>query len=246
MICEDPASKVYVNHKVSSCKKVGIESVSHILPKECSNDEAEILILKLANDPTVDGILLQLPLPPQLNKAKLIELIPPEKDVDGLTVYSQGALSYQYDGHYPCTPLGIIELTKTTGISLSGKVAVVIGRSALVGASITRLLEYQNCTTISIASKTIEPEKFCQQADIIVAAAGVKHLVKENWVKNGCIVIDVGIHRTDSGLTGDVDFENVKNKASWITPVPGGVGPMTIAMLLRNCLRAWKKNLNFE
>ena len=138
----------------------------------------------LAGDASIDGILLQLPLPAHLDKAKLIQMIPPEKDVDGLTVYSQGALSYQYEGHYPCTPLGIIELIKTTGIPLVGKVAAVIGRSALVGASVTRLLEYQNCTTISIASKTKDPDAMCRQADIVVAAAGVKNLVKENWIKD--------------------------------------------------------------
>jgi len=245
LIGDDTASRVYVSHKISSCQNVGIDSVSKQMGSDCTMEQAEELMGSLAGDASIDGILLQLPLPAHLDKAKLIQMIPPEKDVDGLTVYSQGALSYQYEGHYPCTPLGIIELIKTTGIPLVGKVAAVIGRSALVGASVTRLLEYQSCTTISIASKTKDPDAMCRQADIVVAAAGVKNLVKESWIKDGAIVIDVGIHREEKGLTGDVDFENVKKKASWITPVPGGVGPMTIAMLLNNCLKTWKRRQNF-
>ena len=239
LVGDDPASHIYVSGKEKACKSVGIESRPIRLATDTSREKLKEYMLALALDKNVDGILLQLPLPKHLNAIEMIECIPASKDVDGLTVASQGLLVKNLPGFVPCTPMGIMELLQSTNIDLQGALAVVIGRSVLVGASITRLLEHAKATTISIASNTRDPAKLTSQADIVVAAAGVKQLIDTSWIKHGAVVIDVGIHRNASGLCGDVNFDDVKKVASWITPVPGGVGPMTITALLQNCFKAW-------
>lgn len=240
LVGENPASQVYVSHKERACQSVGMESVTIILPKDSTQEQVEQEILKLNGDDKVDGILLQLPLPSHLKKESLIEMIDPDKDVDGLTPINQGRLCWREPGLYPCTPLGVMELIRSTGMSLSGKVAAVVGRSTLVGMPVGILLEIAGCTVLGLHSESVDIGAWTKQADLIVVATGVPQLVKKDWVKPGAVVIDVGISRVGNKLVGDVDFEDVKDVAGQITPVPGGVGPMTIAMLLSNCLKASK------
>lgn len=237
----DPASEIYVGHKKKACAAIGIQSRALHLDESVSQDELSAELIRLNNDPEIDGILLQLPLPKHLDSRQAIDLISPDKDVDGLTPFNQGLIPWKRRGMIPCTPLGVMELIRETGTDLRGARAVVIGRSVLVGAPLASLLGHSGATVTSINSQTVAPWEICKQADVLVAAAGARRLVKGSWVKSGAVVIDVGMHRDQGKLCGDVDFDEVKEVASWITPVPGGVGPMTIAYLLANCLEAFEK-----
>lgn len=241
LVGSDPASKVYVKHKERACLEIGMTSQTLSLESSCSEAALIKLIEDLNRNPDVDGILLQLPLPKHLNKNKLIGRISAPKDVDGLGAKNQGLLALNLPGLRPCTPSGILELIKTTSVPIPGKRVAVIGRSILVGSPISKMLTHADATVWNIHSKTIQPEKICKEADIVIAAAGQAELVDEQWVKEGSIVIDVGIHRQQNGqLVGDVAFSRVQGIASHISPVPGGVGPMTIAFLLKNCMQAYE------
>lgn len=234
LVGDNPASKVYVNNKIKACEYVGIKSLSYILPKETSFEELSKLIKELANDKKVNGILVQLPLPKHLNEREVLSLIPKNKDVDGFTSENVGNLFLGEDTCVSCTPLGVLTLLKEENISLTGKNAVVIGRSNIVGKPMAILLLNENCTVTVCHSKTKDLKSITKKADIIVCAVGKPNTLTKDMVKKGVVIIDVGINRTEKGLVGDVDFKNVCKKASYITPVPGGVGPMTIAMLLQN------------
>lgn len=240
LVGDDPASQVYVSHKIKACEKAGIESYEHRMGADASFEEVLHTIHNLNANPDVHGILLQLPLPKGLDSDALIQAIDPAKDVDGLTFINIGKLvAGDESGLVPCTPQGSLRLIKSVCDDLSGKHAVVIGRSLLFGKPMASLLLAENCTVTTAHSRTKNIEEICRQADILVAAVGRPQMVKADWVKDGAIVIDVGINRLDSGkLVGDVDYDAVTEKASAITPVPGGVGPMTIACLLENTLKA--------
>jgi methylenetetrahydrofolate dehydrogenase (NADP+)/methenyltetrahydrofolate cyclohydrolase len=241
LVGDDPASQVYVKHKEKACAEAGITSKTLKLPGDVPQSDVLSLIKKLNDDSAVDGILPQLPMPKHIDRVAVINAISPSKDVDGLSFYNQGRLAWNLPALRPCTPAGVMELLKDQGIDCSGKHAVVIGRSVLVGLPVQLLLTHANATVTCIHSKTKNPESIAKSADILVAAAGAKHLVNKNWIKPGAVVIDVGIHRTADGkLTGDVLPDDAKELASHFTPVPGGVGPMTIAMLMVNCLTAFE------
>ena len=244
LVGDDPASQVYVGHKEKACAKVGIESVAHRIPKETKQEDLEALLVKLSDDKQIDGILLQLPLPKHLDSDAALDCIKVTKDVDGLSPLNQGMLAVKKPGLFSCTPLGCMELIRSTGEEISGKRAVVIGRSILVGTPVATMLTQANATVTLVHSRTQNPDAIAREADILVVAAGQLHLVDETWVKKGAIVIDVGMHRLDGKLQGDVQFEKVKEVAGYITKVPGGVGPMTIAMLLSNCLQAYETQNN--
>ncbi|MGY1747776.1 bifunctional methylenetetrahydrofolate dehydrogenase/methenyltetrahydrofolate cyclohydrolase FolD [Modestobacter sp. SYSU DS0511] len=238
LVGEDPASAVYVASKRKQCVAAGMTDHHRLLPATATQEEVAAVLTELAADPDVSGILLQLPLPRGLDAGPLIQLIPAEKDVDGLTTLSAGLLAQGRPGLRPCTPSGVIELLDAHDVPLEGAEAVVIGRSELVGKPVAQLLLQRNATVTVCHSRTRDLAEVCRRADVIVAAAGKAGLVQGDWVKDGAVVVDVGIHRTDSGLVGDVDTEAAAARASLITPVPGGVGPMTIAMLLQNTLLA--------
>lgn len=239
LIGENPASQIYVNMKEKACKKVGINSVKHVLPKDVSQREVLDLVKNMNEDPKVDGILVQLPLPSQLDSAQIIESISPLKDVDGFHPISVGKLSIGEKTLLPCTPAGIIKLIESTGVKIEGKRAVIIGRSNIVGKPVAALLLKNHATVTICHSRTKDIPELVGQADILVAAIGKPEFVKGNCVKEGAVVIDVGVNRLDDGtLKGDVEFEEAKKRAAFITPVPKGVGPMTIAMLLENTYRA--------
>lgn len=250
LVGDDPASHVYVGSKIRACEEVGIESFEHRMNENSSADEIRDTIKKLNNDSNVHGILLQLPLPSHLSDEQedLVQTISPQKDVDGLTTLNGGKLFLGHrDGLIPCTPQGSLRLIKSVEENLSGKHAVIIGRSNLFGKPMAQLLLQENCTTTIAHSRTKNLPEVCKQADILVAAVGRAEMVKADWIKEGAIIIDVGINRlppTDNKpkgrLVGDVDFDNVNHEAlaRAITPVPGGVGPMTIACLLANTLNA--------
>ncbi len=241
LVGEDAPSKIYVKNKEKSAIEVGINSKIIKYPE---NLEEKVLLDKIGelnNDKEVSGILVQLPLPKHINKRKVIETIAHEKDVDGFHPMNVGNLSSGHDSSIPCTPLGCSLLLKQTEKNLSGKHAVVIGRSNLNGKPMTQLLLKENCTVTITHSKTKDLKTECLRADIIIAAVGIPKLVKGDWVKKDAIVIDVGINKTESGLVGDVDFDEVSKVAKAITPVPGGVGPMTIACLLSNTVECFKK-----
>lgn len=244
LIGNDPASQIYVKRKEITCATVGIKSRSYFKPNTISQGELDELISDLNKDDSVDGILLQLPLPLHLDKIRSISQISPEKDVDGITPVNEGRLIWQYPGLYPCTPLGILKLVKTQIPNLKGKVAAVVGRSGLVGRPTGTLLENAGCTIIGLHSDSIDCAKWTRQAEIVVVATGVHNLVGADWIAKGATVIDVGIHRLGNKLAGDVNFEEVKNIAGAITPVPGGVGPMTIAMLIRNVVKAYDDKIS--
>jgi len=241
LVGEDLPSKIYVKNKEKSAIEVGINS--EVLRYSDNVEEQVVLnkIKELNKNDKVSGILVQLPLPKHINKRKVIETIDPKKDVDGLHPVNVGNLSSGYNGTIPCTPLGCYLLIKNTEKNLNGKHAVIIGRSNLNGKPMTQLLLKENCTVTITHSKTKDLKSECSRADIIVAAVGRPKLVKGDWVKKGAIVIDVGINKTDNGLVGDVDFDEVSKVAKAITPVPGGVGPMTIACLLNNTVECFKK-----
>ena len=240
LVGEDPASAVYVGGKQRASAEVGIEGFDHRLPADASHDEVDRLLRELNDDPAVSGILLQLPTPPQVDGPALTEVIAPGKDVDGLTPISAGLLAKGRPGLRPCTPAGVMELLRRHDVELKGAEAVVVGRSDLVGKPVAALLLAQHATVTICHSRTRDLAEVCRRADVLIAAVGRPGLVKGDWVKEGAVVIDVGINRTEAGLTGDVDFESASERARLITPVPGGVGPMTIAMLLRNTLQAVK------
>ena len=242
LVGEDPPSKIYVKNKEKFAKEVGMNS--EVIRYEEKVEEKVLLnkIRELNNDKKVSGILVQLPLPKHIDKRKVIETILPSKDVDGFHPVNVGNLSSGYDSSIPCTPLGCYLLLKKVEKNLSGKHAVMIGRSNLNGKPMTQLLLKENCTVTITHSKTRDLKAECNRADIIIAAVGMPKLVKGDWIKKGAIVIDVGINKTDKGLVGDVDFDAVSKVAKAITPVPGGVGPMTIACLLSNTVECFKKS----
>jgi methylenetetrahydrofolate dehydrogenase (NADP+) / methenyltetrahydrofolate cyclohydrolase len=233
-------SQIYVKNKEKNAKEVGINSDVVRYAKDVSEQEVLKKIKELNNNEVVSGILVQLPLPPQINKEKIINAINPLKDVDGFHPINVGNLSSGYDTTVPCTPLGCLILIKKIEPNLSGKHAVIIGRSNLNGKPMAQLLLKENCTVTIVHSKTKDLKTECLKADILVAAVGVPNLVKSDWVKKDSIVIDVGINKVGDKIIGDVEFETVKEKAKAITPVPGGVGPMTIACLLKNTLECFK------
>jgi methylenetetrahydrofolate dehydrogenase (NADP+)/methenyltetrahydrofolate cyclohydrolase len=233
-------SQIYVRNKEKNSKEVGINSEVVKYPKEVTEQEVLKKIETLNNDNNVSGILVQLPLPTQINKEKIINAIDPKKDVDGFHPTNVGNLSSGYKATVPCTPLGCLLLIKKIEPSLSGKHAVIIGRSNLNGKPMAQLLLKENCTVTIVHSKTKDLKVECQKADILVAAVGVANLVKGDWVKKNSIVIDVGINKVGDKIVGDVEIESVKDIAKAITPVPGGVGPMTIACLLKNTLQCFK------
>ncbi|MCX4295966.1 MAG: bifunctional methylenetetrahydrofolate dehydrogenase/methenyltetrahydrofolate cyclohydrolase FolD [Lachnospiraceae bacterium] len=233
----DPASSVYVGNKKKACAYIGIESLSYELPEETTQQELLKLIDKLNTDKKVNGILVQLPLPKQIDEQKVIQAIAPEKDVDGFHEKNVGALCVGSKGYVSCTPLGIIQLLKRSGVEISGKNCVVIGRSNIVGKPMALLLLRENGTVTVCHSRTQNIQEITRQADILVVAVGKPKMIDASYVKEGAVVIDVGIHRDENNkLCGDVDFEDVAPHTSAITPVPGGVGPMTIAMLMYNCV----------
>jgi methylenetetrahydrofolate dehydrogenase (NADP+) / methenyltetrahydrofolate cyclohydrolase len=238
LVGDDPASAVYVGGKQKASAEVGITGFDHRLAQDTPHDEVDALLRELAADPRVSGILLQLPTPPQVDGPALTALIPPGKDVDGLTPVSAGLLAQGRPGLRPCTPSGVMELLRRHDVALEGAEAVVVGRSDLVGRPLAALLLAANATVTVCHSRTRDLAEVCRRADVLVAAVGRPRMVHGDWVKPGAAVIDVGINRTDDGLVGDVDFEPAAERAGLITPVPGGVGPMTIAMLLRNTLQA--------
>ena len=233
-------SQIYVKNKEKNAKEVGINSEVVRYPKEVTEQEVLNKIKGLNDNDAVSGILVQLPLPPQINKEKIINAIDPAKDVDGFHPINVGNLSSGYNATVPCTPLGCLLLIKKVEPNLSGKHAVIIGRSNLNGKPMAQLLLKENCTVTIVHSKTKDLKTECLKADILVAAVGVANLVKADWVKENSIVIDVGINKVGDKIVGDVEFETVKEKVRAITPVPGGVGPMTIACLLKNTLECFK------
>ena len=242
LVGDNPASLSYVKGKDKACHEVGFNSKMITMKEETTEEELKAVLDELNKDETVDGILVQMPLPKQLDENRVIMMIDPNKDVDGLHPENIGRFYLGMDSFVPCTPLGIMEMIKEAKISLSGKNAVVIGRSKLVGTPVARLLQNENCTVTICHSRTKEIEKVCAEADVLIAAIGQPKKVTKEWVKEGACVIDVGINRVDGKLVGDVDFEDVKDKAKVLTPVPKGVGPMTITMLLSNTLKSYERN----
>ena len=235
LVGEDPASQVYVRNKIKACEQVGIKSYAYYLDASTTQGRVEELIRSLAVDGKINGILVQLPLPEGLDSKKILELIPFSKDVDGFSAENTGKLSMNEPCLVACTPNGVMKMFESEGIDLCGKNAVVIGRSNIVGKPMAMLLTNANATVTLCHSKTADLKRKCLEADIIVAAIGKPKFVTADMVKEGAVVIDVGMDRDENGkLCGDVDFEKVKDKCSYITPVPGGVGPMTIAMLMYN------------
>ncbi|MBR2275823.1 MAG: bifunctional methylenetetrahydrofolate dehydrogenase/methenyltetrahydrofolate cyclohydrolase FolD [Lachnospiraceae bacterium] len=234
---EDPASKVYVNNKKKACEYIGIGSKSYELPADTKQEELLSLIDELNEDEKVTGILVQLPLPKQIEEDTVIRRISPKKDVDGFHPMNVGALSIGEKGFVSCTPAGIIELLKRSGVEIAGKECVVIGRSNIVGKPMAMLMLRENATVTVCHSKTKNLKEVCKRADILIVAIGKPKLIDSSYIKEGAVVIDVGIHRMEDGkLCGDVDYEDAAPHCSAITPVPGGVGPMTIAMLMSNCV----------
>ncbi len=241
IVGDDPASQVYVHNKEVACEACGFYSVKYALPAETTQQELNALIDKLNNDGKINGILCQLPLPAHLDDKEVINRIDPLKDVDAFHPVNVGAIMIGDYNYLPCTPAGVMELIHSTGVDVSGKKAVVMGRSNIVGKPMAMLLLHENATVEITHSRTQNLADITKEADILVAAIGKAKFVKSDMVKDGAVVIDVGMNRDENGkLCGDVDFENVKDKCSFITPVPGGVGPMTIAMLMKNTLTAAK------
>ena len=250
LVGEDPASQMYVRMKHRRCEKVGIHSIGVVLPEDATQETVEAKVQELNVDPDVHGILVQLPLPEHLDEESVLNTIQLEKDVDGFHPINIGRLAMKGRSPLfaPCTPKGIIELIDRTGVAIEGKEAVILGRSNIVGLPVSMLLLKRNATITICHSRTQDLPSVVRRADILIAAVGRAEMVKKDWVKPGAVVIDVGINHVDDPsrkrgyrLVGDVDFEAVKEVAGWITPVPGGVGPMTIAMLLRNTVTATKQ-----
>lgn len=242
LVGNDPASEVYVKGKIKACEEVGILSYSYRLPENSTQKEVEKLVSSLVKKKDIDGVLVQLPLPKGLDVEKILGLIPPEKDVDGFSPVNFGKIALGEEGVSACTPLGIMELMSRYGIEIAGKHAVVVGRSKIVGRPLSMLLLNRDATVTICHSKTTNLKEECLRADILIAAIGKERFITADMIKEGAVVVDVGINRSENGkLYGDVDFENAKEKAAYITPVPGGVGPMTIAMLLKNTVDAAKE-----
>ncbi len=238
IVGEDPASEIYVRSKHRACEEAGMRSAHHGLPAGTSENELLELVAELGMDRDVDGILVQLPVPDQIDPDRVVAAIDPAKDVNGLTPVNAGLLAHGMPGLVPCTPAGVMELLRHEGVELEGAEAVVVGRSKLVGVPVARLLLAANATVTMCHSRTRDLPGTCRRADVLVAAAGSPGLIGADAIKPGAVVIDVGTNRTDEGLRGDVDFDAAVEVAAAITPVPGGVGPMTIAMLLANTLAA--------
>jgi len=238
IVGDDPASEVYVAGKHRACKEVGLRSAHHGLPAETTETGLLALVERLNRDDDVDGILVQLPVPDHIDSDRVVAAIDPAKDVDGLTPVNAGLLAHGMPGLVSCTPAGVMELLRHEGVELEGAEAVVVGRSKLVGVPVARLLLAANATVTACHSRTRDLPAACRRADVLVAAVGVPRLLGADAIKPGAVVIDVGINRTGDGLAGDVDFEAAREVAAAITPVPGGVGPMTVAMLLVNTLAA--------
>ena len=244
LVGEDPASKVYVNSKEKSCIDLGFYSEKHVLSPEAKEEELLSLVEKLNKTEEIDGILVQLPLPKHINSQKVLDAILPSKDVDGFHPVNVGKLFTGIkDCFYPCTPYGVIELLKRSNVEIAGKNAVIIGRSNIVGKPAAAMLLSENATVTIAHSKTADLSETVRRADIVVAAVGIPNFIKGDMIKEGAVVIDVGINRVDGKLYGDVEFESAKEKASKITPVPGGVGPMTIAMLMKNTIVSFKRRI---
>ena len=236
---EDPASSVYVRNKKNACAYIGINSIAHELPEDTTQEELLDLIYKLNNDDKVNGILVQLPLPKHIDEDAIINAISPNKDVDGFHPQNVGALSIGKKGFVSCTPAGVIQLLKRSNIDIEGKECVVLGRSNIVGKPMAMLLLRENGTVTVCHSKTINLKEITKRADILIVALGKPKFITKEYIKEGAVVIDVGIHRnSENKLCGDVDLDDVKDIVSAITPVPGGVGPMTIAMLMYNCVNS--------
>ncbi len=239
LVGNDPASQAYVGMKKKACDRVGFYSVTHEMPENISQEAIEQTISMMNANPNIDGILIQLPLPPHIDTTRLLELVAPHKDVDGFHPFNVGRLATGLDGFVPCTPLGVMELLAEYSIDVKGKECVVVGASNIVGKPMAALLLNANATVTITHIYTKDLAAHTKNADIVLVGAGVINLIKEEMIKNDAIVVDIGINRTEDGrLVGDVDFEHVAPKCSYITPVPGGVGPMTIAMLLKNTLKA--------
>ncbi|MNB73178.1 Bifunctional protein FolD protein [compost metagenome] len=247
LVGEDPGSQVYVNSKEKTCINLGFHSVVHRLPATTTQEQLLALVDELNNDDDIDGILVQLPLPKHINEKAVIDAISVEKDVDGFHPVNVGNLVIGDDSLLPCTPAGVIELIKRTGIDLSGKHAVVVGRSNIVGKPVSLLLQRENATVTMCHSRTTNMAELCKMADVLVVAIGRANFIDASYVKPGAVVIDVGMNRLDNGkLAGDVDYDSAKEVAGYITPVPGGVGPMTITMLMVNTLTAAKRRRGLE
>ncbi len=241
IVGDNPASRIYVNNKKKACAECNIESYEYALPESTTEEELLDLVLKLNENKRVHGILVQLPLPKHINEKVIINAINPDKDVDAFHPVNVGKIMIGDFSFLPCTPAGVMELIASTGVEIAGKECVVVGRSNIVGKPMAMLLLHQSGTVTICHSKTKDLKEVCQRADILVAAVGVPNLITGDMVKEGAVVIDVGMNRLPDGkLCGDVEFETAKEKASYITPVPGGVGPMTIAMLMQNTLTAAK------
>jgi methylenetetrahydrofolate dehydrogenase (NADP+)/methenyltetrahydrofolate cyclohydrolase len=246
-IGDDAASQIYVRNKEKACQEVGISCIIQHFEADVTEQDVLNYINQVNNNPSIDALMVQLPIPQHLNTDKIINSIAPEKDVDGLTYINAGKLQHKsVDALVPCTPLGIIKLLKHYNIDLCGKHCVVIGRSNIVGKPLAELLINEDATVTVCHSKTKDLCDITRDADIVIAALGKPNFIKGYFINDGAVVIDVGINRTENGLCGDVDFEDVKSKCSYITPVPGGVGPMTVAMLLNNVVvaatRNWRNN----
>jgi methylenetetrahydrofolate dehydrogenase (NADP+) / methenyltetrahydrofolate cyclohydrolase len=243
LVGEDPASQVYTRNKEKAAKEVGIRGVLHTLPASTSEAELLALLDRLNADDAVDGILVQLPLPKQIKEQKVLDAVSPDKDVDGFHPVNAGLLASGRPALVPCTPRGCMKMLASSGVKLEGARAVVVGRSNIVGKPMAQLLLAESCTVTIAHSRTRDLPALCREADILVAAVGRPQMIKGDWVKQGAIVIDVGINRVEGKLVGDVAFDEAKERAAFITPVPGGVGPMTIACLLENTLIAARRRL---
>ena len=238
LVGSDEASKVYVRQKEIACKETGIKSFVYQFPDHIDENSLISKIRSLNEDKSIHGILLQLPLPQHINQDRCLSEINPAKDVDGLTIANQGKAHLGHPGLYPCTPMAVMKLLKEV-ISLEGKLVAVVGYSSLVGAPLTSMLANEGASVFVCHKRSHKPYDLTRLADVLVVATGVRHLIRGHWIRKGAVVIDVGIHRTGGKITGDVCPDDVAKRASWITPVPGGVGPVTVAMLMANCLKAW-------
>ena len=238
LVGSDPASEIYVRNKEKACEQTGVYSRTILLPEDTTQEKLESVINELNNDDSIHGVLVQLPLPKGLDESAALAAIKPEKDVDGFHIYNAGMLLTGQRGVTACTPKGAMEMIRSTGVNLSGLEAVVVGRSNIVGKPMAMLLLQENCTVTMCHSRTRDLASHTRRADVLVAAVGQPEMIKADMVKEGAIVIDVGVNRVDGRVVGDVDFAQVSRKAGWITPVPGGVGRMTIAMLLDNTVAA--------
>lgn len=244
LVGDDPASRVYVRNKEKACAEVGIRSVEHLLPASVPEHELLDLIARLNEDPAIHGILVQLPLPDHIAGARILEAVSPDKDVDGFHPVNQGLLLSGGEGFRPCTPLGILRMLDSVGCALKGRNAVVVGRSNIVGKPVALMLLERHATVTLCHSRTADLAGEVGRADVVVAAVGKAHAIRGEWIKPGAAVIDVGINRLPTGkLAGDVEFESARERASWISPVPGGVGPMTICMLLSNTLLSAQRSV---